>query len=226
MYKYDLKKYSELLNIIYLPSLEMERFIPKSLQDRIKELGPGSDNRNLKENEYGKNIIYVGGFGEFYNIKNSLLAINQVKNFKLTISTRKAEWENEKEKFSNLDFDNIRVKFLEGEGLKEEYLKSNFGLLMLNPHPYLDFAVPYKLYEYASYNLPIIASRGTLSGTIVEENNIGFTIENKIEDIKEFLLSLDSRKEEIKIIKDNLKKFTDNNSWKSRALQVAKDLGD
>lgn len=51
----------------------------KSLQDRIKELGPGSDNRNLKENEYGKNIIYVGGFGEFYNIKNSLLAINQVK---------------------------------------------------------------------------------------------------------------------------------------------------
>lgn len=99
MYKYDLKKYSELLNIIYLPSLEMERFIPKSLQDRIKELGPGSDNRNLKENEYGKNIIYVGGFGEFYNIKNSLLAINQVKNFKLTISTRKAEWEMKKKIF-------------------------------------------------------------------------------------------------------------------------------
>lgn len=38
MYKYDLKKYSELLNIIYLPSLEMERFIPKVFRIESKSL--------------------------------------------------------------------------------------------------------------------------------------------------------------------------------------------
>ena len=44
----------------------------------------------------------------------------------------------------------------------DDYLRSaDIGLLYFKPSPYMDMAMPYKLFDYAAHGLPILCSAGT-----------------------------------------------------------------
>ena len=84
--------------------------------------------------------------------------------------------------------------------------------------------MPVKLFEYMSYNKPILATKDTVAGDFVKENNIGWTINYNYNTIKNTLNYLRDNKEEIKEKKENQKNIIINNTWEARAGKVVKDL--
>ncbi|MDO5718664.1 MAG: glycosyltransferase [Tissierellia bacterium] len=225
MYKYDLRKYEEILDILYLPNLKMKKYLPKSLDDYCKELPPGmeiigQDNKEIKE----LRLIYVGGLGDLYNISEFVKAVNSTENIYLTICCRENEWEKNKNLYSPFLNERIKIVHLSGEDLKEEYKNSNIGVLTLKPSDYLDFAVPYKLYEYMGHSLPIISTDHTASADIVRNYDIGFVIDNFEKDYKELFEELKNSPQLLNDKKENIRKIQNENTWLARAKQVANEL--
>ncbi|WP_425538422.1 glycosyltransferase [Microaceticoccus formicicus] len=224
MYEYDLRQYSKYLDVLYLPHMAMNEYLPEDLRKISRPLPPGFEkttttHKNLSEIK----LIYVGGIGGIYELSELIKAVNEIKEIKLTICCRKGEWDRQKDKYPKLN-DNIKVVHLSGDDLQVELDKSNLGVLTLKPNIYLSFAVPYKLFEYMGNNLPILVSNDTASADFVSENDIGFcvdysyeSISDKLEEIKsnpDLLMEKIRRIEEVKI----------NHTWIARAKKVEEEL--
>lgn len=224
MYKYDLRKYGEYLDILYLPSLRMAEYLPNELQKISEALPPGYPMTASKEkNINGIVMIYVGGIGGLYDLRKFVEIVNDLENIDFTICCRENEWNVYKDNYPKLN-KNIRVVHLSGAELQKEMDKSNLGMLCLEPNEYRDFAVPYKLFEYIGNNLPILSSNGTATAEFVEENKIGFSVdyeENAIRKIfEEIELNPVILEEKIKRI-DQIKV---NHTWTARAEKVVNEL--
>jgi len=231
-YKYDLYKYKKLIDIIYTPSEFVERYLrnekmvnPKT---KIKLLPPGCDIKQLKENKDCNkkelNIFYVGGISEeVYNFEKFIYAINKLKDVNLTICCREDEWKKESCKF-NKPLNNIKVIHANTNELAEYYKKADVCSLLFKNNEYINMAMNFKLFEYISYNKPIIATKGTAAGEFVEKNDIGWLINCEFNEIKELVNYLISNKNEIQRIKTNQKNIIEKHTWKARAKQVEEEL--
>ncbi|MEX6004096.1 glycosyltransferase [Providencia vermicola] len=97
-------------------------------------------------------------------------------------------------------------------------------MLFVEPHEYWTFASPVKLYEYLGYQKPIISSKGTLAGSFIKNNNIGWVIPYDTNILINLLTNIINDPSQLDSIHENLKKLAPNHSWQSRAKQVCKDL--
>lgn len=222
-YKYELKVYNQVLNKIYLPSINMKKHVPYIEDCLFDELPPASQVfpslESKMENEI--TLIYVGGLSSHYDLT---LLVDVLKNFghlKLYMCTREIEWNKEKDKYGFLS-DNISVIHVEGDKLLEYYYKSDVSVLFVKPDEYRDFAVPIKLFEYLGMQKPILASKGTLAGKFVAKNNIGWEVNYTRKDLENFLSHLDKQK--IVELEINMKECAEKHSWKARAQKVVLDL--
>jgi hypothetical protein len=84
-------------------------------------------------------------------------------------------------------------------------------------------AAPVKVFDYLSLNMPVLAGCGTEAGAIVSQNNVGFSIENSVEDIVRFFMEIVNNRELLKEKQKNIAKFVEENSWEKRVEQVIKD---
>lgn len=224
MYKYDLAQYEKLIDILYLPSIKMAKYLPKKLEMISKPLPPGYP---LMETSFIKpkklSLIYVGGIGGLYNLKTFVEVVNNMEDLSFTICCRENEWNTYKDNYPELK-PHIKVVHLSGEELLHEMSNSNLGVLCLEPNEYRDFAVPYKLFEYMGNNLPIIASKDTATADFIEENNIGFVVnydKDSIESaLKELILNPNILKEKIL----NIENIKENHTWIARAKKVEEEL--
>ena len=229
LYKYDLYKYKRLLDILYLPSEEMKQMLPRKLKNiRIEELPPGCEKKEIlieKKNNIGLNIFYVGGISEdVYNFEELFEVIKKEEKINLKICCRENDWEKVKENYKYYKNDNIQIVHLSGEELNECYKEADICSLIFKENEYRKFAMPIKMFEYLSYNKPIIATEGTAAGRFVKENYIGWTIEYKKEKITELLDYLVHNKEEIEKVKEHQKIIIKENLWTERAKKVKNDL--
>jgi glycosyltransferase involved in cell wall biosynthesis len=97
-------------------------------------------------------------------------------------------------------------------------------MLFVKPQEYRGFAMPVKLFEYIGRQKPIIASHGTLSGEFVADNDIGWSIAYNKESLKKLLRKLLENKYMLEEKNRNVVKIKEMHNWKTRALQVEKDL--
>ncbi|EOE0525300.1 glycosyltransferase, partial [Providencia stuartii] len=74
------------------------------------------------------------------------------------------------------------------------------------------------------YQKPIISSKGTLAGTFIKNNNIGWVIPYDTNILINLLTNIINDPSQLDSIHENLKKLAPNHSWQSRAKQVCKDL--
>lgn len=226
-YAYDLKKYNELVDIVYLPSMQMAKYIPIVNQDKFKALPPGHDEYGSFESK--KNIdkielLYIGGLGSHYQMHKLFSVLKKFPKIHFTLCTRENEWQNAKEEYELSE--NISIVHKSGEELNELYQNTDIAMLFVKPQEYREFAAPVKLYEYIGKEKPIIASKGTLAGEFVEENDIGWTLEYKEEFLKEFFEKLQDESNEVNIKKENMINVKINNSWTARAQEVQGGLGE
>lgn len=232
-YKYDLGKYGKLLDIFYLPSEKMKLALPekyrKMLNHKIDSLPPGCEKKYIQNKNKEKdvlNIFYVGGISEdVYNFDKLIEVVSKEKGINLKICCRENEWEKVKSKYkNNLISNNIQIVHLSGEALRECYEEADICSLIFEENAYRKFAMPIKMFEYLSYNKPIIATKGTAVGEFVERTMIGWTVDYNNKEIETMLLYLKENKEVIERIKEHQKKIIQQNLWLERAKKVIKDL--
>lgn len=225
-YKFDLSQYEKLLDVLYLPSVEMLDFVPINFNNKIKALPPAVSELVpsipcLLSNRLS--FVYVGGVGKLYDLKMFIDVVNKNK-YAFNISTRKQEWDTMKNTYEKIIGNSIQVFHLSGEKLESIYFNSKIGVLFVKPTKYWKFVMAVKLFEYLAYKKPIIAVKGTAVGNFVEKNNIGWTIEYTEKALEKTLTELKNNPQIIQEKIENIEKIIPQNTWEARAIQVKKDL--
>lgn len=223
-YYFDLKKYNELVDVFYLPSMQMGKYIDYIDETKFKALPPAHDlssYQNITPLDNILNLLYVGGVGENYKLNKLFEAMILIPKVNLTICTREADWKKIKDKYTVIP-ENIKIVHESGEELDELYNVSHIALIFVEPKDYWDFAVPFKLFEYIGRNKPIICCKKTWTGDFVEQNNIGWSIDYNVQAFIDLISNLNPSS-----IRDRTEKVIEikkNESWISRAKQVIRDL--
>lgn len=233
LYKYDLKKYRKLLDILYIPSKRFMNSLPKKSitckKYEIKTLFPGCDNLVSKTtSEEESNVLklfYVGGITDnIYDFRELFKIVSQESDVQFTVCCRETEWNKVKSLYNEYMSENIHIVHKGGEELKKYYNSNDLCSMIFNKNKYRDMAMPMKLFEYLANNKPIIATKNTAAGEFVDENKIGWTIEYTEKEIQNILRYLKQNRDEIKKISEKQKEIIKHNTWKARAEQVSKDL--
>lgn len=165
------------------------------------------------------NLIYVGGVSEQYGgtlLLETLDKINKEKRMNLHLVCRKEELHSIKQ---YIDKPWINIYHTSGEGLKEIYKKANLAIIPRKIDFYMDFAMPVKLFEYISYELPIVATRCKEVAKFIEENEIGIVVDDNVESLYNALINIDIST----ILKyiENVKVTKVNNTWNNRVTQIS-----
>ena len=226
MYRQDLRWYKKVYDVIYLQSPEMRKYLPELDRCQVRALPPGHNVNSAIEYEYRPplNMIYVGGVSAHYKIHKLLEAVKCIEDSRLVVCTREHEWASNAGEYRSHMCSRVEVKHVNSDGLVPLYKQADVACLFMEPSPYREFTLPIKLYEYIGYEVPIIASKGTLVGTFVEQNDIGWAIEYDDAALRELLDRLINQPAEILKMRRNVRAIKGNHSWLRRARQVASDL--
>lgn len=225
-YWFDLWVYQKTLTKLYLPSMQMGKYIPLVNKDKFEALAPGHLG-SVDENSFASNnklsLFYVGGMSSHYQLHVLFEVVREMPEIQFTLCTREIEWQAVKHEYPELS-ENINVIHKAGTEM-EEYLKaSDIAVLYVKPQEYWEFASPVKLYEYIGFNKPVLASEGTLSGRFVQENKIGWTVPYTNKALKEFLQLLLANPYMLEKAKESLGAVSSQHSWLARAEQVRNSL--
>ncbi|WP_257210677.1 glycosyltransferase [Actinomyces ruminis] len=113
-------------------------------------------------------LVYVGGIGGHYDLDVFFSALVSIPSVQLELVTRKPLWDAAAAMNPDLSAEQITVSHLSANELAPVYVRASVGVLAARPSEYWSFAVPVKLFEYLSYGRPVIATRGTEAGRIIE----------------------------------------------------------
>ncbi len=224
-YRWDEYWYKNVLDRLYIPSTEMTSSLNEHLTKISTPLPPGhsiSHIPNKIESSLGNEIriFYVGGIGEHYKLHSLFRVANNLDRVKLTVCCRESEWDSVKSEYEVSG--DIRIVHLSGQSMLDELFQHNVVSLYVEPSEYRDFAVPFKLYEYIGAAKPILATKGTLVGDFISDNNIGWVVNYDDFDLAELLEKISF--EQFDVISNNLIELREKHNWKARAKQVVREL--
>lgn len=226
-YKFDIFCYKKCVDVLYLPSLEMKKYIPEFKSSVIKALPPAHSIEYQKNNKVISNpinLLYVGGLSDHYKMHELFKAINITDNVYLTICTRQKEWELMKDEYMYYLDEKIKIVHNSGDSLLRLYENSNICMVFVEPTEYWNFASPVKFYEYIGANKPIICSKGILIEKDILINEIGWSVSYDFKELHNLLNHLTKNLELIKECELNVTKIFNENTWSSRAKKVVQDL--
>lgn len=221
-YQYDLKKYKELVDVLFLPSLEMLPHIPFRFDGKVVPLPPGGDLKNAARPDPTDtlNLLYVGGVGGNYDLRPLLKAVAQCPSVRLTVCCRPSDWQSVKDSYSVLLSPNVTVVHRTPEQLPAEYAAADLFTLFFHGG-YWKFAVPFKLFEAVGYGIPMIAAEETWCGSFVQTNGIGQTVAWNENALVSVLQKIQQNPSVLKQYRERLAAIAPNNTWESRARTVA-----
>ncbi len=226
-YHFDLWVYQRTLTKLYLPSLEMGRYVPHVNPTIFEALPPGHNSHELDSSSFSEErplrLFYVGGISNHYQLHKLFEAVRDLPKIELTICTREKEWLSVKHEYPKLT-SNIKIIHKSGSDMEVHLRDCDVAVLFVKPQEYREFASPVKLYEYLGYQKPILASEGTLAGRFVREQGVGWTVQYDVQKVKAFLINLLANREIRVPLLQNLERIAPNHSWQARAKQVIKDL--
>lgn len=229
-YIYELHFYKRYLSHLYLPSIEMGRYVPIVPSTIFSALPPGHDiESQVSENEYQNDsihklkVFYVGGMSDHYQMHILFSVINQRDDIEFVLCTRENEWNALKSEYPELS-KNIKIVHKSGREMQALMADSDIVSIFVKPQEYREFAAPVKLYEYLGHHKPIIASQGTLAGKFVAENKIGWSLPYDEKALNSLFDELICKPELIVEIKQQMNVVAESHTWQARAKQVIKDL--
>jgi len=226
-YRYDLKKYEQLIDRVYLPSLKMGEYIPVVSKRKFAALPPGHNGVQYAKKQRIRNslnLLYVGGIGKNYNMHELFYALATLPQIHFTLCTKAIDWKKVQADYPMPLPPNIHIVHKKNSELQDLYAQADIAMLFVETKEYREFSAPFKLYEYLGHLKPIIASKGTLAGRFVRENSIGWEIQYSAESLKSLLKRLLNHPNEIESAVRQLTYIAPPHSWLSRAKQVANDL--
>lgn len=228
-YYWDFRNYARSLDVLYLPTQEMERHPPRLKGPAIRALPPGHGWRApVGGPEAGVRLFYVGGIGYNYQLHKAVeavgLAAARGADVALTICTVPEQWAARKHEYAAVLSDAVRITRGHGEEVAAMLREANVGLLCVEPRPYWEFVAPVKLFEYLGAGKPMLASRGTFAGDFVTSNGLGWSIDYDAEAIADWLVLAAGDPSVIARATSRLGSAWGEHTWRSRAQRVVDDL--
>ncbi|MCF2555884.1 glycosyltransferase [Faecalicatena contorta] len=232
MYEYDLFQYKKCLDILYLPSKKVKAHLGNIEKNiKIDFLPPGATRKEIADRtkQYSTSkeflhVFYVGGVTGIYDFEY-LLKVAKTRPFiKLIVCCRENEWNEVRDKYQKYLTERVEIIHKSGKELEKYYEAADICSCYFNPNIYMSMAIPIKLLEYMSYEVPVLVTQGTEAGEFVEKNECGFSIpydENALEELFDTLYN-DQQLLLDKYI--NIKKCVKENTWEKRAEKVIRDL--
>lgn len=224
-YRADLLVYEKYVTNLYLPSLEMGKYVPYVSRKKFVALPPGHtapEKINITERKSLK-LFYVGGLSNHYQLHKLFAVLSDYRNIEFTLCTRESEWLTMRDEYPIIS-KNIKIIHKSSTQMEEDLIAADIAILYVKPQEYREFAAPVKLFEYLGYRKPILASNGTLAGRFVSENDIGWSIEYDEHSLRKFLDELQKNPDAITDKLRNIDRVAPRHSWIARAEQVAKEL--
>lgn len=228
-FRYDLKKYNQLLDILYLQTMAMEKKFPIPLKMKVMELPPGADSGIgfHKAPTEPFHIFYVGGLGTHYEMEELFKAVQNTDAVSMTVCTRVADWEAHRHIYEKYLSDRIRIVHKNNDELAPYFEEATVVaryFISENSPDYNAFCVSIKLYEYLGHQKPIITIEDTAIGDYVEEHQIGWAIPYDAKELEQLLAHLVAHPEEVHEKQSHMPPLLEDNTWEARARQVATDL--
>ena len=218
-YHYDIVKYNTLIDVLFLPSLEMKLHIPNLSVKCIEALPSGVTLKHvLQTNSSYIRLLFIGAVGGLYDLRLLIEAVAHSQKVKLVVCCNKDNWEREKANYADILNENIEIVHKKGEDIVDLYRNTDIACVFFRDCEYLDFAVPYKLYESIGYSCPVLANINTLTGKYVEDNKVGYTCEYNIDSLKMTLDNLSI--EHINELRSNIQKVACENTWEKRCCKI------
>jgi len=227
LYELDLTVYNNLIDILFLPSLEMKKYLP-SVKVCSVALPPGlcadfkSNNRQLPNKRL--NILYVGGLSRLSVIAKLCQVVSTHSYLTLTICTNKEHWEKERHRYLSFLNSSIQVVHKSGGELVDLYDSAHVAALVYELNVYKTFTVSTKLFQYMQHELPIVATEGTLDASFVSEHKIGWTIPYDSDRLSSLLFKIWKDPAQILDKRENMIRIMKNHTWGCRARQVERIL--
>lgn len=229
LYWYDWFCYRWLVDTLFLPSLEMAAALPTRWPaEKMQALPPGCEIVDLAQppatadsRRERLHLFYVGSVElPFYDLKPVMEMICDLPHISLTLCCRLQEWERWQTHYLPLPCDRIRVVHAAGEQLRPYYAAADAFLLVWQPNPYLDFAMPVKVFEALGYGVPMIINEGLRASRFVAEANTGWVASSQAE-LRTLILHLASNAQEIQRKREHLHLVREHHTWAKRAETVA-----
>ncbi|MXQ55980.1 glycosyltransferase [Shimazuella alba] len=229
LYRREEKFYEKYADAIFLPSLEMGKYV--DINRTKVALPPGGkevvfQKANREDTEV--RAIYVGAVQHADNgLPLMLDTLERVKGeglpLSLTVVCREAEYQGlaqtQKAKMDELQ---VVIKHLSGAELDKLYEEYDFAYLPRTKSTYNDFSVPVKLVEYLSNYLPVLASNCTAQQRFVESGPYGVVAEATVEAMVEATKAMiNQHNTYLQTIQD---RFLTDNSWIARVKTVSNTL--
>ncbi|MCD7034499.1 glycosyltransferase [Metabacillus sp. GX 13764] len=228
IYRKELKAYHKSVDILYLPSLEMNRFVKWTKE--YDELPPGMekvDHLNRSDKSISS-AVYVGGITDQLGILTMLKAFDGINadgvKVELNFICREGEFKKDAEIQGYQDKPWINILHLSGDELKEVYEKSDIALIPREKNTYHDFAMPVKLFEYLAHQLPIVATNCDAQARLLEDNNFGIVSKVDKDDFKDAVLRALQPEVHAVMISSIRQHAFEKNSWDARVEKVVNDL--
>lgn len=232
LYWYDWRWYQRVVDHLFLPSQGMAAHLPTVWPlDRLSALPPGirfSDIAGLIQSPIqaeSLQFLYVGGVRPpSYDLAPLLTAVRELPGVKLTLCCRPEEWEGVRSHYAASINDQIEVVHRTGEALRDLYAKADLFALIRQPHEYLDFAVPVKLFESVGYGLPILTLAGTEAARMVDQYGLGWVVADT-ESVKPLVERLQGDPPLLAERRKAVCGAQDQHTWGARVREIARQLG-
>ena len=226
-YWYDWWQYQRLVDVLFLPSLEMAQHLPSSWpSEKLAALPPGVPLHPKSQTKVRAkarlNLFYVGGVTPpIYDLTPSFDMLRATPQAQLVLCCREQEWQAWQHHYDVPG--NVTIVHVSGDALKEYYAEADVFIILRHSNPYLEFAMPIKLFEALGYNLPIITTRGNSGGNFVEANGLGWIVET-VNEFEQLIRRLVDRPVLLEEKRRHLDLEVQKHTWQARAKQVAETL--
>ncbi|MEF2232219.1 MAG: hypothetical protein V3571_14900 [Pseudodesulfovibrio sp.] len=217
----DFWYYRRLLDVLFVPGMEMTALLPRSLAAMAVPCPPGHDigllpPRRMPRSADDLSLIYVGGITP--PVWDVTPILNLARSMPVTICCREEEWRQWGPHYGGIPH-NATVRHLSGEGLLAAYAEHALAAIVRNPHPYHEHQVPLKLFEAVGHGIPLLAGAGTRVGDYVREQGIGWVVRPDLTDFDPAAVVRD-----YPAVAQRVEAIRDGHTWERRARHIAETL--
>ena len=228
-YEWDMRTLRRHTDRVFLPSLKVGEYINLG-NVPVSALEPGHGHAEpLPGPEKGASLFYVGGIGPGYKLHELFAGVKRAweeKNLDvhLIVCLRPEEWDAVEHEYAQWACPAIEVGHGHGNGLREYFERSNIAAIVVDLDEYWKLGVPVKLYEYIGAGKPVMVTKGSLVGDMVERMELGWTVDNSPDAVVELLERLANDPQEIQQVRARVLAQRDAHTWRERARQAVEEL--
>ncbi len=224
----DIYIYNLYLNVFFgtTPDREFMFDLLKPLKRSLPyyELYPGSVPLVQKSDLIPESFIFIGSIKPpLYDLRVVLEAFVKFPHLKLTICTTKKNWELHSAYYEPFMSPNVEIVHLVDEEAQRIIGVSQYAFSYFPDDAYRNYAMPFKIFDYMSHDIPVICNENDATGTFVREAKTGFAIPHSKEALASFLSNLPSE-EKYQELRKHIAQVKTEHTWQKRAEFVASTL--